>query len=99
RAPHWLTAVKNRHRLPRGDAKMNWQDRPVLVTGGASFIGSSLVDKLVCLGARVRVVDDLISGRVEHIQAHIDAKTMEFIQGALREAGVAGRAEIGRAHV
>src|SRR2546422_7021708 len=40
----------------------------------SSFIGSSLVDKLVCLGARVRVVDDLSSGRVENIQAHIDAK-------------------------
>ena len=45
----------------------------MLVTGGASFIGSHLVDALVERGARVRVVDDLSSGRLENIQQHIDA--------------------------
>jgi nucleoside-diphosphate-sugar epimerase len=41
---------------------VNWQNSGVLVTGGASFIGSHLVDKLVRLGAKVRVADDLSSG-------------------------------------
>ena len=38
-----------------------WNDKVVLVTGGASFIGSHLVDKLVELSANVRIADDLSS--------------------------------------
>jgi UDP-glucose 4-epimerase len=52
---------------------VNWNVRKVLVTGGASFIGSHLVDALVERGASVRVVDDLSSGKLENIQGHLDA--------------------------
>jgi UDP-glucose 4-epimerase len=45
-----------------------WIDKSVLVTGGASFIGSHLVDKLVLLGANVTVLDDLSSGRLENLE-------------------------------
>ncbi|HEV2390624.1 MAG TPA: NAD-dependent epimerase/dehydratase family protein [Nitrososphaerales archaeon] len=41
---------------------MNWSKRRVIVTGGAGFIGSSLVDRLLGLGASVTVVDKLVSG-------------------------------------
>jgi len=51
---------------------MNWEGRKVLVTGGASFIGSHLVDVLVERAASVRIVDDLSSGRMEHTRV-IDA--------------------------
>lgn len=44
-----------------------WIDRPVLVTGGASFIGSHLVEKLGELKAKVTVVDDLSSGKLENL--------------------------------
>jgi len=44
-----------------------WKESKVLVTGGASFIGSHLVDKLVDLGANVTVVDDLSSGKKENL--------------------------------
>lgn len=71
---------------------MNWDGRRVLVTGGASFIGSHLVDALVERGAKVRVVDDLSSGRLENIQNHIDHKAVEFIRADLRDPGVAERA-------
>ena len=46
---------------------MSWDGRPVLVTGGASFIGSHLVDKLVELSASVTVVDDLSNGKKENL--------------------------------
>ncbi len=38
---------------------MNWNNKTVLVTGGASFIGSHLVDALVEKGAQIRVVENL----------------------------------------
>ena len=44
-----------------------WKECRVLVTGGASFIGSNLVDKLVELGAEVTVVDDLSAGKLENL--------------------------------
>src|SRR2546426_2990663 len=68
---------------------MNWNGRPVLVTGGASFIGSHLVDGLVERGASVRIVDDLSSGQLENIQAHVDAGRIEFIRGDLKVNGLA----------
>ena len=52
---------------------MNWKGLKVLVTGGASFIGSHLVDALVKRGARVRIVDNLSSGKIENTQGHVKA--------------------------
>jgi nucleoside-diphosphate-sugar epimerase len=60
-----------------------------LVTGGASFIGSHLVDALVERGARVRIIDNLSSGKLENIRAHIDAKRVEFIEADLSDPAVA----------
>jgi nucleoside-diphosphate-sugar epimerase len=74
---------------------MDWSSRSVLVTGGASFIGSHLVDQLVERGATVRVVDDLSSGRLEYIQPQIDAGAVEFLEADLRHPGVADRAVAG----
>ena len=51
------------------DHQEKWIDKNVLVTGGASFIGSHLVDKLVSLGANVTLVDDLSSGNLENLLA------------------------------
>jgi len=71
---------------------MNWKSRPVLVTGGASFIGSHLVGELVERGAAVRVVDDLSSGQMANIQEHVDAGRVEFIRGDLKVKGLAKKA-------
>ncbi len=67
----------------------DWIGRPVLVTGGASFIGSHLVDALVGRGAAVRVADDLSSGTIENLQVHLDAGRIEFFEGDLRDGSFA----------
>lgn len=64
---------------------MNWDGCSALVTGGASFIGSHLVDALVARGAKVRVVDDLSSGKRENIDPHLNKKSVELIFGDLRD--------------
>lgn len=51
----------------------HYRNLPVLVTGGAGFIGSHLVDALVRLGARVRVIDDLSNGREANLADHLVA--------------------------
>lgn len=71
---------------------MNWSGKKVLVTGGASFIGSRLVDALLERGAWVRVADDLSSGRHEHLQHHLHNGTIDFVNGDLRDLGVAQKA-------
>jgi len=70
----------------------DWTGRATLVTGGASFIGSALVDELVARGANVRVVDDLSSGRLENIQQHVERAAVEFIEDDLRRPGAGERA-------
>ncbi|MFZ0738001.1 MAG: NAD-dependent epimerase/dehydratase family protein [Candidatus Acidiferrales bacterium] len=74
---------------------MDWKNRNVLVTGGTSFIGSGIVDSLAAKGARIRVVDDLSSGKLDNIEPHIRDKRAEFVHADLREPGVAERVVAG----
>ena len=67
---------------------INWEKTNVLVTGGASFIGSHLLDALIQKDAHIRVVDDLTSGKIENIKGHIDAKRIEFIKGDIRNPDI-----------
>ncbi len=63
-----------------------------LVTGGAGFIGSHLVEELVRRGERVRVVDNLSTGKRQNI-AHLTS--VEFVQGDLADLEVARRVVTG----
>jgi nucleoside-diphosphate-sugar epimerase len=74
---------------------MDWKNYPVLVTGGASFIGSWLVDALVERGAQVRVVDNLSSGRLENISRYVDTGQIKFLRADLLQPGVAEEAVSG----
>ncbi len=71
---------------------MNWDGLKVLVTGGASFIGSRLVDAMVARGARLRVVDNLSSGRMENIQEHVNSGSIELLNDDLINPAVLQRA-------
>jgi nucleoside-diphosphate-sugar epimerase len=72
-----------------------WSGRKALVTGGASFIGSHLVDALVELGAWVRVVDDLSTGRLENLAEHVRTGNIDLRRANLLGRGVAARATQG----
>lgn len=72
-----------------------WQGRSVLVTGGASFIGSHLVDALVARGSRVRVADNLSTGLMENIAGHVESGAVEFQQVDLMDPAMARRAARG----
>ncbi len=65
----------------------------VLVTGGASFIGSHLVEELVARGADVRVADDLSSGRRENLAAV--QNDVELYEGNLKHWSFAEEATDG----
>ncbi len=54
-----------------------------LVTGGAGFIGSHLIDALIASGYKVRVIDNLSSGKLEFISTHIENGDLEFYEGDL----------------
>jgi nucleoside-diphosphate-sugar epimerase len=63
-----VIAVSGHDKRASGEYREMWKDRLVLVTGGASFIGSHLVDSLLENGAIVTVVDDFSSGKLENLE-------------------------------
>jgi len=67
-----------------------------LVTGGAGFIGSHLTEELVRRGHRVRVVDNLATGKRRHLD-HVAG--VEFLEGDLADPAVAEHAVEGVEYV
>jgi len=69
----------------------------ILVTGGAGFIGSHLVERLLADGKSVVVVDDLSTGSLENLRAVSPHPKLRVIQSKISEcaelAGLAGQAE------
>jgi UDP-glucose 4-epimerase len=61
-----------------------------LVTGGAGFIGSSIVETLLAKGERVRVIDDFSTGRRANIEGF--AGKIEVIEGSIVDAELVARA-------
>jgi UDP-glucose 4-epimerase len=64
----------------------------VLVTGGAGFIGSHVVDRLVDEGCAVRVLDDLSSGQLSNVAGHLASGSVEFVKGSILERDDVARA-------
>ena len=60
----------------------------VLITGGAGFIGSHLVDRLVHSSESVMVLDNLSTGRIENIQKHLNEPNVQFVNGSILDDGL-----------
>lgn len=63
-----------------------WRMHSYLVTGGAGFIGSHLVDALLAAGEHVVVLDDLSAGKLANLAHHSKDPHFEFIQGSVLDA-------------
>jgi UDP-glucose 4-epimerase len=67
----------------------------VLVTGGAGFIGSHLVERLLAEGHTVRVLDNFSSGRRENLAFAKPGAPLEAIEGDIRDARAVAEAVAG----
>ncbi len=67
----------------------------VLVTGGAGFIGSHLVDALINEGETVRVLDDLSTGSLDNLEAATASGRLEFVRGSVTDMRVTEEAIAG----
>lgn len=75
--------------------KHSYAKQPVLIAGGASFIGSHLAETLIDAGGLVSVADDLSSGRLENLGT-IKSR-IRFLKGDLRDPQFAKAAADGQA--
>lgn len=63
-----------------------WRDKRVLVTGGAGFVGSHIVDQLADANCReIIVVDNLIRGRAENLDGALAKAPVKFFEGDIRD--------------
>ena len=63
----------------------SYKNKNIIITGGASFIGSHLTELMLEAGANITVIDDLSSGKIEHLN-QIE-KDINFIAGDVRTWG------------
>ena len=70
---------------PRTGRRLHGEGRTLryLVTGGAGFIGSHLVDALAARGADVLILDDLSTGRPDNIRHLLELGNVEFVEGSV----------------
>jgi UDP-glucose 4-epimerase len=64
----------------------------VVVTGGAGYIGSHLVDRLLSEGHHVCAVDDMSTGRLENVRHVLDHRRFQLVQGSILDRSLLERA-------
>jgi UDP-N-acetylglucosamine 4-epimerase len=74
-------------------------NKKILVTGGAGFIGSNLVEELLRLNNKVRVLDNFATGKRENIQPFLSNPNFELIEGDIRDLETCRKAVKGQDYV
>ncbi len=64
---------------------MNFNEKRILITGAAGFIGSNLADGLLEEGAEVIGIDNLFNGRLENLEDAFNNRKFEFHKGDIRD--------------
>ncbi len=64
---------------------MKLEDKKILVTGAAGFIGSNLTNKLLELGAEVTGIDNFFNGKLENLEESLENKNFHFVKGDIRD--------------
>ena len=62
-----------------------------MVTGGAGFIGSYLVESLISLGCRVVVLDNLSTGSLDNLSRVLNCELLEIVKGDIRDYEVVSK--------
>jgi UDP-N-acetylglucosamine 4-epimerase len=75
--------------------KRRIENKKVLITGGAGFIGSNLIDVLIKQNNQVICLDNLATGHLKNIEKHINKPNFKFIQGDIRDLETCLEASLG----
>lgn len=81
------------------DFKQKLQNKNILVTGGAGFIGSNLCEELLNLGAIVTCLDNFSTGRRENLDAIKDHPNFTLIEGDIRDIETCHQACSGKDYI
>ncbi|MHA1832528.1 MAG: GDP-mannose 4,6-dehydratase, partial [Candidatus Baldrarchaeia archaeon] len=63
---------------------MKITERRILITGGAGFIGSHIVDELIKRKNELIVLDNLSSSDIKNIRTHLSKDNFKFVKGDIR---------------
>lgn len=67
-------------------------DKTILITGGAGFIGSNIIDKLIKQNNRLICLDNFATGKRENIAHHLKNPDFKLIEGDIRDAEICNQA-------